>query len=354
MSEQKKQLIQINVVDIIRLVVKDKSRFVIWLVVFGIIGLVFAFTEPKKYKSSVMLAPEESGTGFSGSLSSLASMVGMDMKMGMSGDAIYPELYPDLMSSTDFIVDLFPINIKTKDGKVKCNYSDYLQKYKKIGLADYPMAAIIALKEKLSSDKNVVKPGHKTNPFWLTKAEDDILKEISHNISCSVDKKTSVITITVEDQDPYVAATMADSVCSHLQEAITMYRTQKARNDLKFMQKLFEEAHQQYVKARQLYAAYADANQDVILQSYKMKEDDLENEMQLKYNIYQQVAEQRQLALAKVQERTPAFTVVQKASVPLKKSNKSKIVVLAMWLAVGFVVRTLLLMWRNRQLFIKI
>jgi hypothetical protein len=48
------------------------------------------------------------------------------------------------------------------------------------------------------------------------------------------------------------------------------------------------------------------------------------------------VVEQLQLAKAKVQERTPAFTVIQSATMPFKHSNKSKLSILltALFLAV--------------------
>ena len=194
--------------------------------------------------------------------------------------------------------------------------------------------------------------GLEHTPLWLTPEQDEVAKGLSGIISCSVDKRPSVITISVEDQDPLVAALMADSVRSHLQEAITNYRTHKAKTDEEFMLKLFNEAHSQYEKSRQRYAAYADANQDVNLQSYKLKEEDLENEMQLKYNIYQQVVEQLQMAKAKVQEKTPAFTIVQGATVPLKTSNKPKALVLITWIIIGFIARLLIIMWKNRTLLI--
>ena len=114
------------------------------------------------------------------------------------------------------------------------------------------------------------------------------------------------------------------------------------------------EARRQYDKARQTYAAYADANQEVMLQTYRMKEEDLENDMQLKYNIYQQVVEQRQLAQAKLQERTPAFTIVQRASVPIKHSSRPKVVTLAIWMFLGFMLRSGMLAWRNREKFISL
>lgn len=354
MEESKSNnIININLTQVIRILWTDRRKICIYSLTAGIIGILLAFGTPKVYKSTVILAPEESGNGFSGSISSLASMVGMNMKMGQTGDAIYPEIYPDLVGSTDFIVGLFPIKVtKDKTGE-QYTYQDYLQNHQELAIDAYPKAWILNLMEKLKSD-NEPGPGHKVNPFRLTKKEYDIAKIISRNIDCSVDKKTNVITIVIEDQDPLIAATVADSVQIHLQRAITDYRTKKARNDLEYMDQLYADARQQYDKARQTYAAYADANQEVILQSYRLKEEDLENDMQLKYNIYQQVVGQRQLALAKVQERTPAFTVIQRATVPIKHSSRPKIISLIMWMLLGFMLRTGILAWRNREQFINI
>jgi len=153
----------------------------------------------------------------------------------------------------------------------------------------------------------------------------------------------------VTDQDPVISAVMADSIKNRLQAFITQYRTQKARNDLAYMEKLFVEAKEEYVTARQQYAAYSDANQDLILQTYRAKQEDLENEMQLKYNAYTQMYEQLQISKAKVQESTPAFTVVQSASVPLKHINKSKLMVMTIFMFLGFVLRVLILMWQHRK-----
>ena len=305
-KKENNKLVSISVIDVINLLKADKKQLLIWGGVATVFGVVVAITTPKTYKSSVLLAPEETSSGFSGNLSSLASMVGMDVKLGESGDAIYPELYPDLVSSVDFLTGMFPVKVKTQDGSVQCDYYTYLKKHTKLGMLDYPLALVSNVVDKLTTDKKQQKKAGKSplNPFWLTKEEDGVCKNINKNINCSVDKKTSVISISVEDQDPLVAATVADSMRAHLQNAITIYRTQKARNDLNFMQNIYKEAHAQYVQARQAYAAYADANQDVLLQSYKLKEEDLENEMQLKYNIYQQVVEQLQLAKVKVQDNS--------------------------------------------------
>ena len=351
--EEKKKIININAVEVIRLLLADKRKVAIYSCVAGVIGVLLAFGTPKVYKSTVMLAPEESGSGFSGSISSLAAMVGMNMKIGQTGDALYPEIYPDLMQSTKFIVGLFPVKVTTQKTNESYTYQDYIQKHQKLAILEYPKSWISDIIEKIKGDDQPG-PGHVVDPFRLTKKEDEVAKSIKNKIDCSVDKKTNVITIVVEDQDPLIAATMADSVQQHLQLAITDYRTKKARVDLEYMNKLFDEANQQYRKARQKYASFGDANSKVVLQSVQSQLDDLENEMQLKYNIYTQVVEQLQLAKAKVQERTPAFTIVQNATVPIKHSSRPKIVTLIVWMLLGFLLRFAIIGWKNRQKFINI
>lgn len=351
--EEKSKIINISVQDVVRLLLADKRKLAIYACVAGMIGVVLAFATPKVYKSTVVLAPEESGNNFTGSLSSLASMVGMNMKIGQTGDAIYPEIYPDLMGSTSFIVGMFPITVtKSKTGE-QYTYLDYLQHHQKLAFYDYPQVWLAMLKEKLS-DSPQPGPGHVPDPKHLTKKEFDVVKAISSMMECKVDKKTNVITIVVEDQDPLVAATVADSAQMHLQRTITDYRTKKARVDVEYMQQLFDEAHKDYSKARQRYADFGDAFQNPKLQAYVLKGEELENEMQLKYTIYQQVVEQLQLAKAKVQERTPAFTIIQEASVPVKHSSRPKIVTLIIWMFLGFLLRSGMLLWKHRSEFINL
>lgn len=348
------KIININVAEVIRMLWADRRKVCIYSFVAGVIGVILAFGTPKIYKSTVLLAPEESGAGFSGSLSSLASMIGMNIRVGQTGDALYPEIYPDLMESTDFIVGLFPIKVRTDKTGEEYTYFDYIKTHQRVALHEYPFVWLAVLKEKFSSDDAGTGPDHKIDPFRLTKKEFGVLKAIDNKITCMVDKKTNVITITVEDQDPLIAATMADSIQVHLQYAITDYRTKKARIDLDYMQQLFDEAKSQYKQASQAYAACADSYQNVNLQKYAQQVEDLENEMQLKYTIYQQISEHLHLAKAKVQERTPAFTIVQGASVPIKHSSRPKIVSLAIWMILGFMLRFSMLLWKNRQQFINI
>ena len=340
---------EINCLQLLTVVRSAWKQLLITCICSAVIGIVVAFSIPRIYKARVVLAPETaSGTNLTSSISSLASMIGMDMQFGGGSDAIFPEIYPDLMKSTDFLVSLFPIHVVSADGKISTNYYDYMKDWQKVAWWSYPKLWIIKVIRSLQDKGNDTK-GKDIDPFRLTRDQFEVAQSISGNINCNVDKKTSVISIEITDQDPLISASIADSVKTRLQMFITNYRTNKARNDMAYMEKLFDEAKEQYAKARRLYSSYADTNQELQLQSFRGKLEDLENEMQLKYNIYTQVTEQLQLARAKVQERTPAFTVVQSATVPVKHSNTPKVFILAVFILIGIAIHLCVLTYRNRN-----
>ena len=320
-----------------------RSRFKLYLLVLGItfvVACVYAFSLPRTYSCKVMLAPELSTTTSRNTLSALASNFGLSVGSVRNGsEALYPTLYPDLMNSVDFKTSLFPVKVRRDKDTREMTYYDYLLKEQKRPWWSSAIGAVVGGISSLftSSDTTDVKPrtAKEVDPFRLTRKQTAIAKAINSRVQCDVDKKTLVITIVVRDQDPLVCATVADSVKTRLQRFITAYRTSKVRSDLEYNQKIFVEAKREYDKARQLYASFSDANQDVILQSVRTKLNDLENEMQLKFNAYNAISVQLQDAKARVQQETPAFTTLQSATVPVAPSapSRSKIVLVFLFLA---------------------
>lgn len=324
LATEEAQESSIDFAKIFRDLLKHKRLFYIVLPCAFVLAAIYTLSLPNYYNCQVKLSPELSRSRSSSSLSALASSFGINLggaSSGMGNEALFPTLYPDLMNSVDFKTSLFPVLVTIEGNKKKgekdrtMTYYDYLCKEQKAPWWTTAKAGFFSLfvTKKPEEKKDV-------DPFRLTRKQTAVVKAINRLIDCDVDKKTMVITISVTDQNPVICATMADSVKQRLQRFITDYRTSKARVDLKYHQKLYKEAKARYDKARRLYAEFADANQDLILQSVRQRQNELENEMQLQYNIYQQVAAQLQQAEMKVQEETPAFTTLQSATVPLRKA----------------------------------
>ena len=297
-----------------------------------IVGVVVALTTPKQYTVNVTLAPEMGKSG-GGSLSGIASMLGVGgFNMGSDADALNVTLYPDIVSSTPFILDLMDTPVSMIDEELPdTTLVGYLQEYTSSSLMgtimSIPFKAIGGVMSFFKSEEEEEGNGG-INPFHLTKEQSKIVESLKKQIIASVDKKTGVTTVSVTMQDPMVAAMLTDTVIVKLKEHITHYRVSKAEDDYKYWEQLNDQRRNEYHEKQQLYAQYVDANKNVILQSVRIEQERLQNEMNLAYQVYSNVATQLQMAKAKVQEAKPVFAIVEPATVPLKPSGTSRKMIL--------------------------
>lgn len=324
---------------------KHKKLYYKVLSVTFMASAILMLSIPNYYKCEVMLAPELSRVSNSTSLLSLANSFGMRLGTGTAGgEALFPTLYPDLMDNVDFKVSLFEVPVTIEGDEEEgipdrtMSYYDYMKNEQK---RTWWSAAISGTIKWVFSLFREEQPQDSTvNPFRLTKEQTNIIKAIDKKVVCDVDQNTLVITISVTDQNPLICATMADTVKTRLQNFITDYRTSKARVDLEYNKKLYQESKARYEKARQKYAEFVDGNQDLILLTVRQRQTDLENEMQLQYNAYTTVAAQLQAAEARVQEERPAFTTLQSATVPVKKAGPGRAKWCLVFLFLAFCITT--------------
>lgn len=329
-------------IDLLELAMKlwdQKKKICLWCLIGAIVGLIVAFSIPREYTTDVKLAPEiGNNQKMSGSLGAMAAMVGIGGGAQGGSDAVNPMLYPDVVSSVPFIVGLFNVPVQTMEGEKAIPLKEYVDEDLRSpwwsAIIGYPFKLLGMI---LSSDDETPDPNKKTDTFQLTKKEAEIVKSLQSRISASVDTKTSVITITVMMQDPLISATIADTVVNRLQEYITDYRTNKARKDLEYAELLNKEAQENYYKAQQTYADYLDRNNGLIIHSAMTTRERLQNEATLAFNLYNQTAQQVQMAKAKVQENTPVYATVTPATVPIKPSAPRKPLILVGFVFLAFV-----------------
>lgn len=348
MEDKKQDIIDLR--EIAKNIWNRKMLFVkVWVITF-IVACFIIFPVPRTYNAEVSVAPESSSAD-GGSLSSIASSFGFNIGDMATEDAFYPDIYPDVMASNDFIYGLTSIKIKTLDGTVETDYLDYLKKHNKQTFYVVPfknaMRAIKGMFKKQKSN-NKGSNGH-LNLRMLSEEETALFEYIRNAVTCNVDKKTGIITIKTVDQDPLVCVTLADSAMAHLQDFITLYRTNKARVDLEHYTKLQQDAKLAYEKASDEYGKFCDSHTNTILEAVNSKRDQLENEMSMKLNEYNTMTVQVTSAEAKLRERTPAFSLFQSPTVPVKATSPKRMVfVIAMlflatigtcvYLAKGFII----------------
>lgn len=323
---------QFTISDLIKLYRRKAKRIICFALLAGLAGYLLGWCIPKEYSTEASIIPESNEEGGMSGASALASMAGISLSSG--ADAIGPELYPNVVTTKKFLVDMLYFPVQTLDGKVQCNLETYLTKHSNQpwwGKAQ--MAVIKGIKDIVSPKKSKEDTNKRIDPERLSEDEEALIEDLQHAIKCHMNEASGIIYVSFQCQDPLVAKTVVDSVTHRLQEFITDYRTSKARVDLKHYQELERETKVAWDEASQAYAEYTDSHQGTnLLQAYESRRDALENEMQVALTAYNQMKQQVQLAEAKVQEKTPAFTVLDVAGVPVRHTSPKKMMMGLGWM----------------------
>ena len=329
---------EIDIMELISKLWKKRMMIIKWCVVGAVIGLVVGFSIPKTYYAGVTFAPETNQTVGNG-LSGMASIFGVNLSNSV--DAISVEMFPDVVHSTPFIVDLFdlPVQFERKDSTINTTLLDYMKNYQKSvwwsHVLNAPFKVLEWCVDIVIPDKEEAEAVGELDPTNLPKRERDVVKFFADNILVNVDKKTGKTSMSLLMQDPLVVAQVMEAVTDNLKAYMSNYRTSKARQDVSNLSSICEERKADYYKAQQAYAKFVDANKNVILQSAQAERERLQQEMNLAYQVYSQVATQLEACRIDELQAKPVITVINPVTIPIRKAapSKAKMLVIFTFLA---------------------
>jgi uncharacterized protein involved in exopolysaccharide biosynthesis len=336
---------EIDLIEVFKKIWDGRKLIFKSIAVALVIGFIIAFGTPKEYKTEVILLAESASgsSGMSGLLQQFGGLAGLNLGNQAGEDALTPELYPDIIKSTPFLLEIMDVKVTDTKYDSTLRVSEFLERHTRSSLIskikDYtiglPFTIIKWIKGKPKDQ--LIQNQQQTGPLKLTQLQFDLAEALTARIKASEGESDNTLTISIEMQDPLVTALLADSVVKSLTKYVIDYRTQKAKVDLKFMEERHAEAEERYKKAQQTLANFQDQNQNITLASAKTTEQRLQSEYTLAFNVYNGLAQQLEQSKIKVQEKTPVFKVINPATVPLKKSKpKTSLLLVAMVFLGGF------------------
>lgn len=324
---------EIDIMELISKLWKNRKMIIKWCVVGAVIGLVIGFSIPKTYTAGVTLAPEVQQKTGSG-VSSIASMMGVNLNNTL--DAINAEMFPDVVHSTPFIVELFdlPVTFERKDSVITTTLLDYMKNYQHYPWWNYiilaPKRLVVWCYNLIEQD---IEKGDNSGDdiislHNLPKSDRNVVKYFVDKIQVNVDKKTLKTDMSLEMQDPQVVYLVMDAIVENLKKYMTEYRSSKSRQDVENLSVICELRKADYYKAQQAYANYIDSNKSVIRQSAQAERERLQQEMNLAYQVYSQVATQMEGARIQAEQAKPVFAIVHPPVIPLRQSAPVKSMIL--------------------------
>jgi len=317
---------EVDIVLWIKLVWTQKKKVFNWTIYGAFIGIVLAFSIPKEYSTTVIIAPEGKAGGNSlGSMGALAGMKGVNINSS-SVTGVGEKLYPEIVNSSPFLLEFADMTINYEGQLI--SMEDYILTYQK-----YPW-----WKHLLSIPESVLNwfAFHETHSDSLTiqnspQLQHAFISSLKSRISAIEDKKSGVYNFTVEMQDPEISMQVADSLVAKLQRYMTDYHTCKTRMDIKNSENMLLEAKQNYYTLDAEYATMVDKNQRLVSKLAQVQLERLQNERNLAFDIYQQIAAQVAANQVKLQEETPIATIIEPARLPLFPSSpRRKLIIIGL------------------------
>lgn len=346
MTEQQNNLnvAQEQEIDLIALVKRlwAKRIFIIYVTAgFMVLGLLVALFSKKEYTASTIFVPQTSQQRGGSSISSLASLAGINLGQ-MGGDMLSPTVYPQLLSNVDLIKELMYTPVKFEEWPEKITLYDYytdpeynkmtffgaVKKYT-IGL---PGVIIGAIKGK--DEENVDAAGLDGLAVY-TEREYQCKKVLSDLISVSINDKDGYIELSVRMPEAVAAAEVATTVFNLLEKYVTEYKIEKAKATLDFVNDRFNEAKEDFEQKQLSYAKFRDANRGQLTATAQITEDRLRKEYDMANTIYTELARQKTQVELQVKEDTPVLSVVQPIVVPFERSKPRRAIILIAFTFLG-------------------
>ncbi len=327
-----------------------RKTIFICLGIFMALGLVAALTMKRTYRVTTVMVPQLNSRQNS-SLGSLAALAGIDMGMPTSTTDLSPLVYPAIVNSVPFRLELMhtPLHYQKCDypismfdyalsGIEKPSLFTIVKKYT-IGLPGLIIDAIRGPQEEIvygfatgSADTTVI-----IRPIVVSVDEQKMLDFFDKIVSLDVNKKDGYLTLTVNGIEPIQTAELAIKAQQLLQDLLTHYRVEKSEKELEYIQARYDEIKQENDRYQEQLAVILDRSQSMTNQRDRIERDRIQAKYNVSNAIFNEMAKQLEQAKMQVKRDTPVYAVIQPVSIPMKPSN-SRARTLIVWTFFGFVV----------------
>lgn len=333
---------EIDLIELLKKVWDGRKMILRTLVVFTLAGLAIAILSPKQFTASTTLVPQTSnGSSNLGGLSSLASMAGFNLNMSQGTTELSPQVYPQIIQSAPFQLEimnsLFHFEEVSQPVTLLSYYTDYykpgfLSKVKKytIGLPGVMLKALRGEQDSATTTDQTLNATLKLSP-----EQEEVRKLLDKNLILDVNDKEGVVNLSASFHEPELAAQVTQKAKELLQQYITDFRVEKAEAQLEFIRERYNEKKMEFEQAQVQLADFRDRNKNVISAMARTEEERLQNEYQLAFNVYSELAQQLEQARIKVKEETPVFSIIKPVTVPLEKAKPNRPLILMVWIFLG-------------------
>ncbi|OOG71192.1 Wzz/FepE/Etk N-terminal domain-containing protein [Algoriphagus sp. A40] len=342
--------------QLLQAVLKDRKKLLIFSGVGLFLGILVAFTTPREYQSSSYVLLESEGEGSSlGQMGALAGLAGINVSQLQSGQmALTSEVFPEVIHSRDFLLEISKEKFKfeSKNSQIQ-SLEEYYYEEKPSNIVKKALNFILSIPaivvgwfaspDPMPANLATSENGQ-VDYLNLTSQEFFIVGELKKRIL--IEQKGKLIRLNVSMPEPLIAAQVNSLVLERLIAYVTEYKVGRQRRNIEFIEERVLETEKKFDEAQMRLASFRDANQGLISQRARTREEQLEFEFNIAYNVYNTIKQELEQSAIQLKKETPIFTVLEKAAIPLGSSKPNKPLILIFSIFLGLFVGVLVNLYK--------
>ena len=324
---------EISLLDLGVVIARQRRVILLSVLIALVLGVVVALLTPKTYVAEAKLAPSSTASS-GGALSALRSF-----GLSLSGDEVVsPSVYPDIVQSPDFLLALARDTFYIAQEGRRMTLVEYYGKKSWLSYLN-PLSWL------RGGEELPVRDLYSGELIMPTEAEYAAIEALGEVLRASekagrglLREAPGVIVLRAGAEDPYLSAALVRRAIQHLQVAINRIKTEKARQDLAFLERKFAQVEGELRQAENELARFLDANRNPQTAQLRAEMERLQRQVSFKEQLYRELQLQKTQAEIQLQKEAPVLSIVQPPVPPAEPSGTSRKLIVLLFLFLGLFV----------------
>ncbi len=331
----------IDYFEIINFLIDHKKTIYNTVIAFFCIGIIIAFTTPTTYKTKSTLIIEDNSAISSNSdlLKQIKNFSGIGGNLQNNMSIITIDFYPSIVYSKTFLINLLNDSVYSSKVGRSLKIFDYIENYRPKNIFEYIYEYTFGIPQKISQYFTKEKDFQfsKQGVIKITKKQEKAIKYLTKRIDVELTDQPVTLEIETEMPEAFMTAQFNNLIIKHLTDDVIKFKTIKAKDDFLFTQLQYDQSKEDFSLAQNRLAEYRDANINSITSKAKAIEDRLLTEYNIKFNLYNTIAQQLEQAKINLQENTPIFETLTPPILPNERSSPKRGITLLIMIFGGFI-----------------
>lgn len=329
---------EVSLLDILLVIARHKRLIGRTVLVVAVLGVLYAVLKSPEYTSTAQVVRETQAEG--GSLpGGISALRGLGINLGGAASGLTPEAYPDILASREVRLAVVRDTFYFAEADTRMTYVQYMDQPPGVvgTVLKYTLKLPWTLKAALTPEAPPRPVGTDSTgrPVYPSEAEEEAIEAIAGKVSSSVDQESGLMTINVTAGEPGLAAALAQSFLRHLTERVHTIRTDKARQNVTFIEQRFAEAQSKLRAAEERLAQFMDRNQRINSAQLRTEQERLQRQVTFASDLYSELQTQLTQARIELQRSAPVITTVEAPVPPMERSAPKRTLIVLLSVILG-------------------